>query len=128
MRSKKKHYRKIHYVKYAKYWFSLTRIFPNKKRIVDSALIREYLGQKKPVFWNILRSDSEKCSGIFSSVIYEIFRIWREAVGNLPLSCILQRLLIGRIFNPIQDGLLRGCLQIDDGGGGGGGPPPKQKT
>ena len=38
------------------YWFSLTRIFPYKDRIVDSVLIWEYTVQWKPVCWHILRS------------------------------------------------------------------------
>ena len=36
--------------------FSLTRIFPYKDRIKDSVLIREYTGQRKPIFWDILRN------------------------------------------------------------------------
>lgn len=40
------------------YWFSRTRIFSNKDKIYDSVLIRENTGQRKPVFWHILRSFS----------------------------------------------------------------------
>ena len=32
------------------YGFSLTRIFPNKDRIVDTILIRENTAQRKPAF------------------------------------------------------------------------------
>ena len=38
------------------YGFSLTRIFPYKERFVDSVLVPENTGQRKPVFWHILRS------------------------------------------------------------------------
>ena len=41
----------------SEYGFSLARIFPYKGRIADSVLIRENKGQRKPVFWYILRSD-----------------------------------------------------------------------
>ena len=40
----------------SEYGFSLTRIFPYKDRIEDFVLIRENAGQKKLVFWYILRS------------------------------------------------------------------------
>ena len=36
---------------------SLTRISPYKDRIYYSVFIRENTGQKKTVFWHILRSD-----------------------------------------------------------------------
>ena len=39
-----------HCVKYAKHGFSLTRIFPYEDRIYDSVIIRENMGQRKPVF------------------------------------------------------------------------------
>ena len=39
----------------AEFGFSLTRIFPYKDRILDSVFLREYTGQRKPVFWYILR-------------------------------------------------------------------------
>ena len=38
------------------YGFSLTRIFRYKDRIVDFVLIPESAGQRKPVFWHILRN------------------------------------------------------------------------
>ena len=38
------------------YGFSMTRILPYKDRIVGSVLIQENTGQRKPVFWHILRS------------------------------------------------------------------------
>ena len=38
--------------------FSLTRILPYKDRIYDSVLIRENMGQWKPVFSHIFRSVS----------------------------------------------------------------------
>ena len=45
--------------------FSLTRIFPYKDRIEDSVLIREYMDQRKPVFWHILLSKTEKTMMIY---------------------------------------------------------------
>ena len=36
----------------------LTHTFSHTEKIVDSVLIRENTGQRKPVFWHILRSDS----------------------------------------------------------------------
>ena len=39
------------------YGFSQTRIFPYKDRIVDSVVIRENTGQRKPRFWHMLRGD-----------------------------------------------------------------------
>ena len=39
-----------------KHGFPLTRLFPYKDRIYDSVLIRRNLGQRKPVFWYILRT------------------------------------------------------------------------
>ena len=42
------------------YGFSLNRIFPYKDRIYDYVLIREDTGQRKPVFWNFLRSENLK--------------------------------------------------------------------
>ena len=45
-----------HYVKYSEYGFSLTRIFPYMKKIVDSVLIRVYTCQRKPLFLYVLRS------------------------------------------------------------------------
>ena len=45
-----------HCLKMSEYRFSLTRIFPYKDRIEDFVLIRENAGQKKLVFWYILRS------------------------------------------------------------------------
>ena len=50
----------------SEYGFSLTCIFPYKDRILDSvkdriivsALIRGNIGQRKPVFWHILLSES----------------------------------------------------------------------
>ena len=39
------------------YGFSLTRIFPYKGRIFDSAVTQENTGQRKTMFWHILRSD-----------------------------------------------------------------------
>lgn len=38
------------------YSFSLTHIFPNKDRICDSALMREYTRQKKSGLWHMLGS------------------------------------------------------------------------
>lgn len=38
------------------YSFSLTRIFPNKDKICDSALMREYTRQKKSGLWHMLGS------------------------------------------------------------------------
>ena len=35
------------------YGFCLNRIFPYKDRIVNSVLIKENTGQRKPVFWHI---------------------------------------------------------------------------
>ena len=43
-------------VNMAEYRFSLTRIFPYKKRIVDYVIKREYTGQRKPASWHILLS------------------------------------------------------------------------
>ena len=40
------------------YGFPLTRIFPYKDKIYDYVFIREDTGQRKPVFWNILHSES----------------------------------------------------------------------
>ena len=42
------------------YGFSLARFFPHKDRIVVSILIREKMGQWKPVFLDILYSESLK--------------------------------------------------------------------
>ena len=42
------------------YGFSLTRIFLYKDRIYDYVLTREDMGQRKPVFWNILCSENLK--------------------------------------------------------------------
>ena len=39
-----------------KHGFPLTRLFPYKDRIYDSVFIRKNLGQRKPVFWYILRT------------------------------------------------------------------------
>ena len=39
------------------YGFSLIHIFPYKGKIIDLVLIREYTGQRKPVFWHILHID-----------------------------------------------------------------------
>ena len=39
-----------------KYGFPLTGLFPYKARIYDSVFIRKNLGQRKPVFWYILRT------------------------------------------------------------------------
>ena len=44
----------------AEYGFPLTRIFPNK--IEDSVLIRGNVGQRKPIFWHILRSVNNRQS------------------------------------------------------------------
>ena len=35
------------------YRFSMTRRFSYKDKIVDSVLMWEYTGQRKPVFWHI---------------------------------------------------------------------------
>ena len=43
-------------VNMAEYRFSLTRIFPYKKRIVDYVIKRGYTGQRKPASWHILLS------------------------------------------------------------------------
>ena len=43
-----------------KYKFSLTRIFPQKDRIVDSVLIRKSAGQEKPAFSHILQNEIKK--------------------------------------------------------------------
>ena len=40
------------------YGFSLSCVFLYRGRIKDSVLIRENTSQRKPVFWNILRSDT----------------------------------------------------------------------
>ena len=45
-----------HCVKCAIIRFSLTRVFPYKDGIVDFVLMGENTGQRKPVFWHILRS------------------------------------------------------------------------
>ena len=42
------------------YGFSLILILPYKDRIVDSVLIRENMGQSKPVFSHIICSDKPK--------------------------------------------------------------------
>ena len=42
---------------FGEYGFSQTHIFVDKDKMVDSVLIRENTGQKKPVFSHILRSD-----------------------------------------------------------------------
>ena len=46
-----------------KYEFLLIRIFPYKvESIVDSVLIRENTGQRKPVYSHILHSDWQLCT------------------------------------------------------------------
>ena len=40
------------------YGFSQARILPYNDRIVEAVLQRENTGQRKPVFWHILRSGS----------------------------------------------------------------------
>lgn len=77
MQSKKKHYRKI--LKVCKIQFSLTCIFQNKERIVNSALIKENV-DKIQLVSGILYVVIAK---IFPSVIHEIFRIWLEPVAIL---------------------------------------------
>ena len=49
---------KKHCVKYARIRIFLTRIFPYNERIFDFVFIREHGGQRKPVFWHIVRSGS----------------------------------------------------------------------
>ena len=47
----------------SQYGFSLIRNFPYKDRILDSVL-EENSGQRKPMFWHILRSVNPKISNI----------------------------------------------------------------
>ena len=54
--------------------FSLIRIFLYKHIIVDSVLIRKHAGQRKPVFYYILRSD---CLGS-SKAVAKLFQSYRE--------------------------------------------------
>ena len=39
------------------YRFFPERIFPYKDRIFDSVFVKEYMDQRKPVLWHILRSE-----------------------------------------------------------------------
>ena len=51
------------------YGLSLTSIFAYQDRIKDSALIRQYTGQRKLIFWHILRSVNHCSHRPFSQLI-----------------------------------------------------------
>ena len=61
------------------YGFSLARILPYKDKIVDLVLIRENMGQWKPVFSHILYSNSD-------SQYFSFFAIFNNNVVKYEIS------------------------------------------
>ena len=64
------------------YGFSLTSIFPYESRIVDSVLMQENAGKRKPVFSHILRSVTLYLS------IFKIFPssvVWAQYLANVSI-------------------------------------------
>ena len=70
-------------VNMAEYRFSLTRIFPYKKRIVDYVIKREYTGQRKPASWHILLSVGPN---FFFCVSLQCLKKYYEVEGSMRLS------------------------------------------
>ena len=64
------------------YGFSLTSIFPYESRIVDSVLMQENAGKRKPVFSHILRSVT-----LYLSIL-KIFPgsvVWAQYLANVSI-------------------------------------------
>ena len=71
-------------VNMAEYRFSLTRIFPYKKRIVDYVIKRGYTGQRKPASWHILLSVGPNFFFLCASL--QCLNKYYEAEGSMRLS------------------------------------------
>ena len=64
----------------SKYGFSVARTFPYKDRIIDSVLIRKIIGQRNPVYRDILRSANKILSKVFCTVT--VTSAFRECKTN----------------------------------------------
>ena len=62
--------------------FSLTRVFPYKDKIFDSILIRENMGQRKPMFWYVFRSDSFDDDRLANHWVFQIPLITGKLIAH----------------------------------------------